>query len=291
LIWLIEMNTDWNIRGKTVFITGATDGIGKEAALRLAKLGARIVFTSRSKEKAEKLKTSIAQAGGAKAEYFLCDLSSLASVKECALEFLKTHDSMHVLINNAGVMPARRQESKDGTELNMAVNYFAPVLLTELLLPLLRRSAPARIINVSSTLHKEGEIDPGNLRGAGPYDKYRAYASSKLGIVLYTLRLRGLLAGSGVAAVAVHPGWIKTKLAIGVLGGSGLAARILLPLTMMHPPAYGAEPLVRLATQKEPPRGLYFERDAEAKPSPKTEDTALAARLWDSTVGIISPYL
>ena len=279
------------LKGKIALVTGASRGIGRAVALRLAELGARIVFTSRNREKAEKLKTSIARAGGAKAEYFLCDLSSLASVKECALEFLKTHDSVHVLINNAGVMPPHRQESMDGIELNMAVNYFAPVLLTELLLPLLRRSAPARIINVSSTLHKEGELDPSTLRGAAPYDKYRAYASSKLGIVLYTLRLRGLLAGSGVAAVAVHPGWIKTKLALGVLGGSGLAARILLPLTMMHTPAYGAEPLVRLATQKELPRGLYFERDAEAKPSPKTEDAALAARLWDSTRGIIFPYL
>lgn len=285
------MNTDWNIRGKTVFITGATDGIGREAALQLAKLGARIVFTSRSREKAEKLKTSIANVGGAEAVYLLCDLSSIVSVRKCVSEFLKTHDSIHVLINNAGVMPPQRQESKDGIELNMAVNYFAPVLLTELLLPLLRLSAPARIINVASTLHKEGDISPDNLRGAGSYDKYRAYASSKLGTVLYTLRLRGLLAGSGITAIAVHPGWIKTKLALGMLGESSLAFRILLPLARMHSPSYGAEPLVRLATQREAPDSLYFERDVEAKPSPKTEDAALVARLWDSTRELLSPYL
>ena len=285
------MNTDWNIRGKTVFITGATDGIGKEAALRLAKLGASIVFTARSNEKADALKASIAHAGGAEALCLPCDLSSLASVKECAREFLKTRDSLHVLIHNAGVMPPQRQESRDGIELNMAVNYFAPVLLTELLLPLLRRSAPARIINVASTLHREGEIDPGHLRGAEPYDKYRAYADSKLALVMHTRRLRESLRGSDVAAVAVHPGWIKTKLAFGVLGESNLVARILLPLMSMHPPSYGAEPIVRLAAQKETPHNLYFERDTEAKPSPKTEDAALAARLWDSTKDILSPYL
>ncbi len=284
------MNTDWNIRGKTVFITGATDGIGKEAALELARRGARIVFTARSKEKAEALRVLIAQTG-AETRYFLCDLASLSSVKECARKFLKTEGALHVLINNAGIMPRERQESKDGIELTMAVNYFAPVLLTELLLPLLQHSAPSRIINVASTLHKEGEIDLDNLQGAGSYDKYRAYAASKLALVIYTRRLKESLKGSGVTAVAVHPGWIKTKLALGALGGSGLAARILLPLTSMHSPSYGAEPLVRLATKKEAPGSLYFERDAEANPSPKTEDAALAARLWDSTKGILSPYL
>ncbi len=274
-----------------MLITGATDGIGKEAALQLAGLGARIVFTARNKEKAEALIAAIADLQEVEASYLPCDLSSLASVKERALEFLKTHDSLHVLIHNAGVMPPRREESKDGIELAMAVNYFAPALLTELLLPLLRRSAPSRIISVASTLHKEGNINPDNLRGAGPYDIYQAYAASKLALVMYTRRLRESLVGSGVAAVAVHPGWIKTKLALGALGRSGLAARILLPLTRMHSSSYGAEPLVRFAVQKEAPDSLYFERDTEAKPSPATEDAALAARLWDSTRGILSPYL
>ncbi len=285
------MTADWDRRGKSVLITGATDGIGKEVALQLARLGARIVFTARSNEKAGVLKAAIADLGLAEVSYILCDLSSLASVKECAREFLKTHGSLHVLINNAGVMPPQRQESHDGIELNSAVNYFAPVLLTELLLPLLRQSAPARIINVASTLHKEGEIHPENLRGAGAYDKYRAYAASKLALVMYTRRLREFLKGTAVTAVAVHPGWIKTKLALGTLGESGLVARILLPLTRMHPPSYGAEPLVRLATAPEAPRGLYFERDTEAEPSPKTKDAALAARLWDNTRELLSAYL
>ena len=284
------MNTDWNIRGKTVFITGATDGIGKGSALALARMGAHIVFTARTKEKAEALKTDIASSGG-KAEYLLCDLASFSSIKNGVIEFLKSHDALHVLINNAGVMPIERKASSDGIELNMAVNYFAPVLLTELLLPLLRRSAPARIINVSSTLHKEGDISLDTIRGAGPYDTYRAYAASKLALVMYTRRLKESLGGSGVTAVAVHPGWIKTKLALGVLGKSSLVARILLPLTRMHSPAYGAEPLVRLAAQKEAPDSLYFERDTEAKSSPKAEDAALAARLWESTKEILSPYL
>ena len=285
------MTGDWNIRGKTVFITGATDGIGKEAALELARRGARIVFLARTNEKGEKARAEIAAAGANEPEYFLCDLSSLSEVKRCACEFLREHNSLHVLINNAGVMPPQKQESKDGIELTMAVNYFAPVLLTELLLPLLRRSAPARVINVASTLHKEGEINPDTMRGAGPYDIYRAYAASKLALVMYTRRLRESLSGSGVTAAAVHPGWIKTKLALGVLGKSSLVARILLPLTRMHSPAYGAEPLVWLAAQKEAPGSLYFERDTEAKPSPKAEDAALAARLWESTKEILSPYL
>mgnify|MGYP001566575380 FL=1 len=287
---MIEMNTDWDIRGKTVLITGATDGIGKEAALQLAKLGARIVFTARTKEKAEALKADIVASGG-KAEYLLCDLASFSSIKNCVIEFLKSHDALHVLIHNAGVMPPRREESKDGIELNMAVNYFAPALLTEMLLPLLRRSTPSRIINVASTLHKEGDINPDNLRGAGPYDIYRAYAASKLALVMYTCRLRESLRGSGIAAVAVHPGWINTKLALGALSRSGLAARILLPLMRMHPPSYGAEPVTRLAVQKPAPDGIYFERDKEATPSPKTKDAALVARLWDSTKEILSPYL
>ncbi|OGG73723.1 hypothetical protein A3A40_03035 [Candidatus Kaiserbacteria bacterium RIFCSPLOWO2_01_FULL_54_20] len=285
------MTGDWNIRGKTVFITGATDGIGKEAALELARRGARIVFSARTNEKGEKARAEIAAAGANEPEYFLCDMSSLSEVKRCAREFLREHNFLHVLINNAGVMPPQKRESKDGIELTMAVNYFAPVLLTELLLPLLRQSAPARVINVASTLHKEGDVNPDTMRGTGPYDIYRAYAASKLALVMYTRRLRESLSGSGVTAAAVHPGWIKTKLALGVLGESSLVARILLPLTRMHSPAYGAEPLVRLATQIKAPSSLYFERNREAEPSPKIKNAALAARLWDSTRGILSPYL
>lgn len=284
------MIVDWNIRGKTVLITGATDGIGKAAALQLAKLGARIVFTARSEEKAEALKSAIADLG-AEAAYVVCDLSSLTSVKNCAREFLHTHDSLQVLIHNAGVMPPQRQESRDGIELNMAVNYLAPVLMTELLLPLLHRSGPARIINVVSTLHKQGELDPDTLRGVAPYDKYRAYADSKLALVLYTRRLRDSLQASDITATAVHPGWIKTKLAMGTLGSSSRVARMLLPLTSMYSPSYGAEPLVRLATQIEAPQSLYYERDTATEPSLKTNDAALAARLWASTKELLAPYL
>ena len=284
------MNTDWNIRGKTVFITGATDGIGRGAALQLARLGARIVFTARTKEKAEALRADIV-AGGGKAEYLLCDLGSFSSIKNCVIEFLKSHDALHVLINNAGVMPIERKTSSDGIELNMAVNYFAPVLLTELLLPLLMRSKPARIIEVTSSMHNRGTVDLADLKGVGPYDRYAAYSTSKLALMLYTLGLAKLLPG-GIVANAVHPGWIRTKLARGALGKSSLLAKLLLPLKM-RTPAYGARSIVYLAADPGAGglNGTYVIKKEPVEPSVRARDEVLGKQLVEETKKILAPYL
>lgn len=287
---MIKMNTDWDIRGKTVFITGATDGIGRGAALQLAKFGARIVFTARTKEKAEALKADLVANGG-KAEYLLCDLASFSSIKNCVTEFFKSHDALHVLINNAGVMPLERKASSDGIELNMAVNYFAPVLLTELLLPLLTRSKPARIIEVTSSMHNRGVVDLADLKGIGSYDRYAAYSTSKLSLMLYTLDLAKLLP-EGVVANAVHPGWIRTKLARGALGKSSILAKLLLPLKM-RTPAYGARSIVYLATDPSAGglNGTYVIKKEPVEPSVRARDEVLGRQLVKETKKILAPYL
>ena len=290
MILLIEMNTDWNIRGKTVFITGATDGIGKAAALALARRGAHIVFTARTKEKAEVLKADIMASGG-KVEYLLCDLASFASIKNCVTEFLMSHNALHVLINNAGVMPVERKASSDEIELNMAVNYFAPVLLTELLLPLLIYSKPARIVEVTSSLHNRGTINLGDLKGVGLYNRYAAYSTSKLALMLYTLDLAKSLP-AGVVANAVHPGWIRTKLARGALGKSSFLTKLLLPLKM-RTPAYGARSIVHLAADPGAGglNGTYVIKKEPTEPSVRARDEVLGRQLVKETKKILAPYL
>jgi NAD(P)-dependent dehydrogenase (short-subunit alcohol dehydrogenase family) len=194
------------LKGKTVLVTGSTDGLGRLVAKRLAAGGARVLLHGRN---AQRGKEVLSEIGGAKAghAFYQADLSSLAEVRKLAASVLKDHSRIDVLVNNAGIgttsPEGQRQASADGHELRFAVNYLAGFLLTHLLLPTIRKSAPARIVNVASLGQQPIEFDDVMLERG--YDGPRAYRQSKLAQIMFTLDLAAELEGSGVTVNCLHP--------------------------------------------------------------------------------------
>jgi NAD(P)-dependent dehydrogenase (short-subunit alcohol dehydrogenase family) len=197
-----------NVAHPTVLITGATDGVGKLVAARLAAAGARVLLHGRSDAKGRDVVQEIQRSTRmSRPEYYRADFTSLDEVRRLAHEVTTAHDRLDVLINNAGIgfgaPGAARKISRDGHELRFAVNYLAPFLLTHLLLPKLRRSVPSRIVNVASI--GQAPIDFDNLMLTRHYDGTRAYGQSKLALITFTFDLAAALQGTGVTANAVHP--------------------------------------------------------------------------------------
>jgi NAD(P)-dependent dehydrogenase (short-subunit alcohol dehydrogenase family) len=267
------------LAGRTVVLTGATAGIGKAAALALARRGARLVLVCRSAERGRAVLEQVRTAGrGAASELLGMDLASLASVRIGAAELLRRHDRLHVLINNAGVWPPRRQLSADGFELTFAVNHLAPFLLTRLLLPALRAGEPARIVNVASEAHRRGRLRWDDLQLERRWSGGAAYAQSKLANILFTRELARRLEGSGVVANSVHPGFISSEL------GRQLSSPVRWAFRLFGgKPEDGARGPVRLAASADLAgvNGRYFDRTREATPSRAALDDAAAARLWE----------
>jgi len=194
-------------QGKTILITGSTDGVGRHVALELATVGATVLIHGRSRERAESLLGEIRKRGNNAAAFYQADLSSLAEVRELAARIRKEHERLDALINNAGIGSrsggAQRRTSAEGYELRFAVNYLAGFLLTRLLLPLIVASAPARIVNVASA--GQYRIDFEDVMLTRGYDGGRAYAQSKLAQVMFTVDLAHELEGSGVTVNCLHP--------------------------------------------------------------------------------------
>lgn len=192
-------------RGEAVIlVTGATDGLGRRVALDLASEGARVLLHGRSEERTEAALREISEKTGSdRLEYYLADFSSLSEVRAMADRIRADHDRLDVLVNNAGVIFQRREESEDGVERSFAVNHLAAFLLTRLLLSLLRNSAPARIVNVASAAQSPIDFDDVMLKRN--YEPMRAYAQSKLAMVMDTLDLAEDLEGTGVSVNALHP--------------------------------------------------------------------------------------
>ncbi len=192
--------------GKTVLITGSTDGVGRIMATRLGEAGARVLVHGRDKDRGHEVVKAIEAAGGA-AEFLRADLSVLAEVRNLADTVRQTTDRLDILINNAGIgsdgPEGKRQTSRDGHELRFAVNYLAGFLLTRSLLPLLKQSAPARIVNVASA--GQQPLDFSDIMLMRGYSGTRAYCQSKLAQILFTIDLAEELRGSGVTVNALHP--------------------------------------------------------------------------------------
>ena len=285
----------WDIRGKTVLITGGTDGIGKATALALLKQGAYLVLTSRSREKGDAVRRElVAESGNPNVEVLMSDLSSLSSVRECAEAYVRRFKELHVLINNAGVMPTLRHESKDGIELNFAVNFLAPALLTRRLLPLLVASAPARIINVISQLYAQAALDLDDLELKRTFSRYRAYANSKLALLLFTRALADELRGTTVTVNALHPGVVRTTLALEALEKSNPLVKIAFPFLAMSSPKRGAKTGVFLATSNTVGNvsGKYFVNCKEREAHLTTDDLVRAPKLLSATEEqYLAPYL
>src|SRR5215207_6225037 len=216
---------------KIILITGATNGIGKAAALELAKQGNTVVIVGRNPAKTQATVEEIKQQSGNSAvEGLIADLSSLADVRRLADEFRQRHSRLDVLINNAGALFAERELTVDGYEMTFAVNHLAYFLLTNLLLDLLKASAPARIVNVASDAHKGMKINFDDLQLEKNYGGMMgpAYGQSKLANILFTYELARRLAGTGVTVNALHPGLVRT----GFAGNMGAVAAATINFAM-----------------------------------------------------------
>ena len=201
-------------------ITGANSGIGEQVALALADMGSNVAMVCRDPSKGEVARKGIVEkTGNQSVELMIADLSSLASVRELADTFKRTHYRLHILVNNAGLL-GKRIVTKDNLETTFEVNYLSHFLLTMLLLDTLKASAPSRIVNVSSSAHYRGKMDFDDLQEEKNYGAMRSYSRSKLAQVLFTHELARKLEGTGVTMNAVHPGVVRTKglLLEGVLG-------------------------------------------------------------------------
>jgi len=265
------------MKGKVVLITGATSGIGKAAALALARQGATVVFTSRDEAKGKAVQKELSDAtSNPNIEMLPCDLASLQSIRQFCDEFRRRHDRLDVLINNAGVWTYKRQVSKEGIELTLAVNVLAPFLMTDLLLDLLKKSAPSRIVSTSSGLHY-GTINFEDME-AKKFNGARAYRQSKLGLLLFTRLLAKRLEGSGVTVNAMLPGMVKTDLGREA-GGFSRAMFKMMGTT----PEKGADTIVYLASSPELEKvtGECFVKRMVKKTSKESCNMALAQRFWD----------
>ncbi|HQD25916.1 MULTISPECIES: SDR family NAD(P)-dependent oxidoreductase [Methanoculleus] len=260
--------------GQTILVTGSTDGIGKATARALASLDHYVLLHGRNHEKGERVLAELKEATGSdRLSLYIADLSVQDRIRRLAEDIAKKHDRLDVLINNAGVFMPKREVSPDGIEMTFAVNYLAQVLLTHELLPLLRRSAPARIVNVASIAHRGvGSVDWGNLPGFSNYDPYDAYAVSKVGIIAFTIQAARVLEGTGVTANCLHPGVIDTKLLRAYIREQNNGS----------PPERGAEVETYLALSPDAGKvsGRYFEENRWTQPSSLALDPKTQDRFW-----------
>jgi NAD(P)-dependent dehydrogenase (short-subunit alcohol dehydrogenase family) len=195
------------IHGKVVVITGANAGIGKETAVDLAKRGGKVYIACRDIKRGEDALKEIKERSKSDNVHFLqLDLASMDSVREFSRKFHEAEDQLHILVNNAGIMACPKGKTKDGFELQLGTNHLGHFLLTNLLLDLLKSSAPSRVVVVSSLFHIVGKIRQSDLNGDRFYFRWFAYASSKLANILFTNELAERLNGTGVTANSLHPG-------------------------------------------------------------------------------------
>lgn len=269
--------------GKTVLITGATGGIGLETAKELARRGARVVIGARDAAKGQAVVSGITRGGG-QAEFLRIDMASFASIREAAAILKAAHPKLDVLVNNAGVVTKKREVNADGHEVIWATNFLGPALLTRLLLPELLAAPRPRVVNVSSMAHAYGRIDWNDVELTKGWRGIRAYANSKLALVLFTRELARR--EPRISVNAVHPGAIAT----GIWRSAPQPFRFLLDLVLPSPKK-GAQPVVRLAAapEMEGVSGRYFDRQRLVAPALAAGNDADAARLWELTTASLAP--
>jgi len=271
----------------TILVTGATDGLGKRVARDLATKGAKVLLHGRSKERAEATLREIREeTDNDKLEYYLADFSSLKEVRHLAAEICSKHERLDVLVNNAGIGAGKgggtnRELSRDSHELRFAVNYLAPFLLTNLLLPLLCASVPARIITVASEM--QTPIDFDDLMLEGGYAGVRAYAQSKLALISFTFELAERLEGTGVGANCLHPAtFMPTKM---------VYEAFVSPINTIE---QGTDATVRLiaSPELEGVTGRYFDGQRESRAIWKQAyDPEARKRLWTLSERLCAGFL
>jgi NAD(P)-dependent dehydrogenase (short-subunit alcohol dehydrogenase family) len=280
-----------SMQGKICMVTGANSGIGKATALALAQMGATVVMVCRDRAKGEEARSEITTKSRNNAVDLLqADLSSQQSIRQLVENFQHHYTHLHVLINNAGAaFPGRRRETVDGLEMTFAVNYLAPFLLTNLLLDMLKASAPARIVNVSSAAHKSGSIQLDDLQAEKHYRPMRTYPQAKLAVVLFTYELARRLQGTGVTANCLHPGFVATHFA---QSDGGPAARLLVKLigSFGASPQEGAKTSIYLASSPEV-EGVtdkYFVKSIPRRSAAISYDESRQRQLWEQSTKLVN---
>ncbi len=281
-----------DLRGRTVLVTGASDGLGLASSVALAEEGARVLMTARSREKGETALAKVREAvPSARAELVDLDLADLGSVRRCAETVQDRVDRLDVLLNNAGVMmPPQRRETIDGFELQLGTNHLGHHALTALLLPLLRDVPGSRVVTVSSLAARGGRIDLDDLQWQRrPYDQQASYGASKLANLLFAFELERRLraAAAATTSLAAHPGVSGTNL-MSTMSLPGPVTR--LAKAFMASPEQAARPQVHAATADGVVGGEYWgpkgpgevrgRRVAPATVPPAALDRATARRLW-----------
>ncbi|MBF5043017.1 SDR family oxidoreductase [Aggregicoccus sp. 17bor-14] len=267
--------------GRVCLVTGATGGIGLEAAKALARQGATLVLVGRDAARGEAALQAVRDAApGVSAELLLADLSRQKDVRALAAAFLQRHEALHVLLNNAGAIYEKRQVTEDGLEATFATNHLSYFLLTHLLRGALEAGGDARIVNVASRAHQRARLDLDDLQAERRYSGMRAYANSKLANILFTQALARRLRGGRVTANSLHPGVVRTGFGRNNAGAIGHVFRLFAPFFLT--PEEGAKTSVYLASSPEVSgvSGEYFARCRRMRPSRAAQDEALAEKLW-----------
>jgi len=276
--------------GKTVVITGGNTGIGKETAVDLAERGAKIIVGCRNLEKGKAALKEIQERSGSTSVFLeKLDLASLDSVRTFAESILRSESRLDILINNAGVMMCPYEKTKDGFEMQFGTNHLGHFLLTMLLLDLMKKSEPSRIINVSSGAHAlgSGKINFDDIHWEKNYSPSPAYYNSKLANVLFTRELSKHLEGSHVTANSLHPGVVRTELARHTIFSSAIFSP--LQWYAFKTPEQGAQTTIYCAVAEEMKgvSGKYLADCAIKEPSKGAQDDDAARKLWDLSLELV----
>ena len=280
------MTAGSTMNGKVCLVTGANQGIGKETAIGLAKLGATVVMTARDQTKGAAALAEVKQRSGNDTVTLMpVDFGSFDSIRRFAADFQSTHPQLHVLVNNAGAYNATRTVTKDGFETTFGVNHLGYFLTTKLLLDTIKASAPSRIVSVSSAAHSRAKMNFDDLQGAQGYGGFGAYGQSKLANVLFTYELARRLEGTSVTANCLHPGVVRTGFATnnsGFIGGLVVVFQTI-GKPFLLTPEKGALTSIYLASSPEVEgiSGKYFAKSHEAESNAISHDKDVARRLWD----------
>ncbi len=284
------MPGEWSIEGKVCVVTGGTSGIGRQVALELAKRKARVVLVCRSKERGERAVDQIVHESlNPHVDLVVADLFEQRDVRRAAGEIDNRYGSLHVLINNAGLLIGKRRLTSDGIESTFALNHLAYFLLTNLLVEKLKASAPARIINTSSMAHGMAKWRWDNLQGERRYSQWRAYGDSKLANLYFTYELARRLTGTGVTVNAVHPGFVRSN--FGKSASAALRAGLAVARPFGKNVVEGAKTTVWSATAPELSMvtGKYFAGRRAVPSSDASYDQEAQARLWKMSAELAPP--
>lgn len=268
-------------QAKVALVTGATNGIGKVTARELARLGMTVVIVGRDPDKTRATVEELRRdSGNSRLEGLVADLGVQAQVRRLARDFRARHGRLDVLVNNAGALNGRRQETPDGIEVTWAVNHLAYFLLTTELQDLLTRTPGARVVNVSSEAHRAGPLRWEDLEGKLRYSGWQSYSQSKLANVLFSRELARRLRTSGVRVNAVHPGFVASGFGKNTPGWLSRVFTWAAPLARSE--EEGARTSIFVATSPTVAglSGRYFSNEREVQPAPFALDDAAAARLW-----------